>query len=685
MAATPTQTKSSLFTLACYAVIYLLCSIPAFAQVVDQGSVVSATVPDIVAPSSVVLIAPPDETLTNDATPTFVWQQATDNVGVTYYQFWLDGSLLFDNIPTSSTTNGQYTLNYDSNSGQYSLTPSALISNGTHTWSIVAYDLAGNNSTSVTWEFTVDTQAPSFIVTAVGEFTTVISAQDLSSVPTDPIELEDNEPILSGTGEPNAQVQLTVTIPDQAAQVINFTISGSGTWSVQLGILPRDVVIYLTFIITDSAGNSSVLSDLPILIIQEFIVFPPTPTPSPSPSGSPIASPPQSPDPSASPLASIEPTPTATPEILPSPIIQIPILPPKEIVEIVKKEVTQLVPTFLTNIVNQIPEQILETATAITNALGPVGAAVVATTIPAVGILATLLQLGQQLSWSLITKVLQAIGLIPPQNPQGIVFDSLTNKPVPFALLTVRSTKQGADAIIETLVTDVDGIYQGVQLPKGQYTIEVSHQDFNFPSKVKRPVFMSTQDFYLGEVFTIDSEGTQQLFLIPVDKRQEPEKTDVIRKTFWLLAHKLRRMDVFWPLCFLSILITIFYPTTLNFIVLAVYAIFAYKRMAKWLVKPNLLGLVLDATTGMPLENVTVRLINQQQASIEALLTTNAVGKFAAKLPPGKYQVQAVKTGFVWAEQGIGLSAKEVLVAENKQSSVSVSLTNSTQLYAEFM
>lgn len=73
-----------------------------------RDSVVTATVPDIILPSAPILISPNNNSLLNDGTPTFIWQESSDNVGVTYYQMYLDEILLFDNISITSNSNSNY-------------------------------------------------------------------------------------------------------------------------------------------------------------------------------------------------------------------------------------------------------------------------------------------------------------------------------------------------------------------------------------------------------------------------------------------------------------------------------------------------------------------------------------------------------------------------------------------------
>jgi len=645
-----------------------------------RDNVVTATVPDIVPPSAPILIYPTDELLINDATPSYVWQGSTDNVGISHYELFLDGSLKYGSIPTTATTNSQFTLTYDSGSGRYTLTPSAVISNGHHTWEIKVYDDALNVNTSVIWDFYVDTQAPSFVITSIGQILTDISSSNLSSIPTNPIELEDNEPEFIGTGESNSTVQITVQIPGESSQIINLTIDSNGNWDFQLGILPRDEVITLNFVITDQVGNISILTDLKILIIQEYIIIPPTPTPSPTITPEPTPSPEVSPTatPSASPTTL--PTPTETP--IPTPIIKIPILPPKEIVEIIKKDVIEVIPEPVSRFISILPQDIRESIKKTTDTIAPVGVIVATAAIPTFSFLTLLLQLGQQFSWNLILKILQAIGLIPPKEPQGMVFDSQTNEPVAFALLTITSTTDiVSERLIETVVTDVDGIYQGVQLPLGKYIISVSHQDYNFPTSKDKPSYLSIQEFYKGEEFTVNSTTRQQLFLIPVDKKAETKEGYQIKKTIRSILRKISLIDFFWPLFIFSIIITLFYPTWINFLMIGVYIFMLFKRMIKSFKKPTISGFVRN-TSEEPIVNATVRISDPAKGELLAIVNTDKHGFYQTFLNPGKYQIQITKTGLIWQREGSQLSFEEADVTEETKV-VDAVLQDISNIYKE--
>jgi hypothetical protein len=315
--------------------------------------------PDVVAPSTPVLISPTNNSLLSTSKPEFIWQQSTDNVGVSHYQLYIDGQLHIDQIAGSGSSGTfsfgdiNYQLTFDSGSGYFHLDLLTSLADGAHTWKIAALDAVGNSADSATWSFTVDSTAPTFVLTQIGEQTVSISAQDASTVPEEPIELDHNEPQLVANGEANSQVDLTVIIPDEngdsdssEAEELEITqaIDADGNWAYQLPILPRDRTITLNFIITDQAMHVSALEGIGIIIASAEIIIPVQPTTpvspglSPSPGAGGVISPvPSGPSPGVSRQPSQEPEPIPSDEVKPSlepsrGAVRIPYRPPKELV-----------------------------------------------------------------------------------------------------------------------------------------------------------------------------------------------------------------------------------------------------------------------------------------------------------------------------------------------------------------
>jgi hypothetical protein len=659
--------------LALLALGFILNSLPAVikAQTLqeDESVIVSATVPTNIAPSTPILISPPNNSYVTTNLVTFVWEGSTDRYGIQEYELYLDGNRYFDGIPTSATDNSQYTLTYNSSEHEYTLVVKVPISEGTHTWKIRAEDTQGAFADSATWTFTLDSQAPSFVITAIGDQTVSISAQDLSTVPVTPIELDNNEPLLQGTGEANSTVQLTVTIPGDPTQNFTFTVDTNGSWSQQLGILPRDTIITLDFVITDSAGNISILSGVRFLIRQEVIIFPP-PSASPSPTPIPSASPGPG-EPSPSPTT--EPSPQASP--LP-PLIAIPITPPREIVYNIIQETYELLPEPLKALVATVPPETLE---AIKN-LGPISTALVVAAIPVLTTAAVATQFGARFSIELLARILQALGLIPSGKPRGFVFDSRTHKGIPFALLTITSITDNQNQpfdintvdlhslpLMETVVSDVDGVYKGVDLPPGKYQIDVRHQEFRFPTARTRPPYLTLRDYYKGEVFEILSEkDAELLFLIPMDAIEESGKRTWQNRVRVFLAYLSRFSALLiLPLFVLSGILTLLFPSVWNWLVFGIYVVMVCYKSVGWFKIPRLTGVVIDSG-GHPLESAIVRVMNSETSELVLVTTTNADGRFNAFIDPGNYQLSVIKPGFVWTDTPVG-SLMEVNLGKDAQ------------------
>jgi len=605
-----------------------------------QGNMyVTATIAENTPPTTPILIAPTNNSYITVNPPTFIWEKSTDNYGIDYYQLWLDGELLFDHIPTSSTENSDYTLTFNSSTGRYTLVPKLGFDQGSHTWKISVFDIYhGAHTDSATWNFTIDTQAPSFVITQIGDQLVSISAQDPTTIPIEPIELTDNEPIISATGEADSTVILTVTIPGDPTQTYTVNIDSSGNWSKQLPTLPRNVEITLDFTITDKAGNVSVLTGVKIIIVAQTIVIPP-------PTGTPIATP----------GAPIEPV------VSPSPAITIPILPPIEYGKEIIQEIIEKIPSPISQIVTALPKQIEEAVINTLQKLTPSLSVVATVAVPAISLLSLLYQFGWDFFWKIILKLLQAIGLLPKKKPQGLVFNSITQEPVAFALLTVKSYpfKNDTDAIQETVITDTDGIYQGLKLPKGQYTMTVSHQDYIFPTTKKRPAYLPFQDFYKGEIFDAKSSSDEQLFLIPVDPIDISQQKYKFKALVRLILARIRLKSFTIPLFVFSLIVALFFPSIINWIIVGIYIVILIRQFIAALKIPSISGEVIDQN-GVPVENAIIRISTPDTNQLVSIIYSDRNGNFGAFVDKGVYQIDGTKTNYVWTNKGTSITLKEI-------------------------
>lgn len=138
------------------------------------------------------------------------------------------------------------------NNGSWTLTVPDELADGDYIWSIVATDVAGNQSPESTGSLIVDTVIDAFTAT-------IESADDTGDSQTDGLTNQKNI-TLTGTGEVGAKVTIvSLTGPDNiTVNPDNFaTVAPNGTWSLQLPILNSGDGSY-TYVIrlTDVAGNT---------------------------------------------------------------------------------------------------------------------------------------------------------------------------------------------------------------------------------------------------------------------------------------------------------------------------------------------------------------------------------------------------------------------------------------------
>lgn len=743
----------------------------------SQTPKVTLSVVDNINPTTPILISPTNNSYITTGTATFVWEESTDDRGISKYQFYLNGSLLYDNLPLGNSETSNYIYTHDTIDGEYDLQLKNTLSDGTYTWKVRVYDINGNYTDSVTWTFTIDTLAPTFVISDIGDVSTSISAQDPGTVPTEPLELEDNEPLIIATGEPNSTVEVTVTIPGDPTQVYTVDIDENGNWELQLGVFERGDIITLDFIITDQAGLVSVINDVQFLIKEIVIIIPPTasPTPPPSPSPTPAPSPGIVPAPllispednatitttlptfvweqpaGDSPttryqlflndellfdniptsdfennqysiyldpisgeynldikypldegtytwkikvfdesgtssesvtwtftisLTPILPTPSPSPLIPP---IEIEITPPREIIINVIQEISERLPEPIKKIIASIPEEVIKTV----EELAPVSAAIVATALPAASAFAIASQFGGNLSFQLFIRLLQSLGLLPVGKPQGIVFNSKTHEPVPFALLTILSDRSNTVQTTETVVTDVHGVYRGIKLSPGLYYITVTHQDYIFPTQTKRPAYVQFKDYYMGEIFKVESEQQKQLFLIPVDPKEETEGKKSLKTQMRVYLSRIGRLTqhLTVPLFFVSGFLALIFPSIWNTAIFILYLLMILQKLVITFKRPIITGIVVDQEKN-PLENAVVRIIEPETNELISVINTNQSGKFKIYAPKNVYHLEVNLPGYVWTEIAGSMSFYQV-DASAKTQHIPVVMQSAEDIYKD--
>jgi MYXO-CTERM domain-containing protein len=187
---------------------------------------------DITAPAAPVVDTPANGATISDNTPTYSGT-AEPNSTVTVI---VDGVPL----PTTVTADGD---------GNWSITPTTGLSNGPHTVTATATDVAGNTGPQAnTNTFTVDATIP---------------AAPVITGPLDNTVTNDNTPAITGTAPPNS----TVTVILNGNPVGNTTADAAGNWTFTPTALP-DGPYVITATATSAVGNTSPPSNAVDIIID---------------------------------------------------------------------------------------------------------------------------------------------------------------------------------------------------------------------------------------------------------------------------------------------------------------------------------------------------------------------------------------------------------------------------------
>ncbi len=264
------------------------------------------------------------------------------------------------------------------------------------------------------------------------------------------------------------------------------------------------------------------------------------------------------------------------------------------------------------------------------------------------------------LSWGLILSLLRSLGLLPKTKPQGIVYDTSTLAPVAFATLSIYDQ---SGSIVDTVVTDVHGVYGGMKLPAGSYRILTKHYEYNFPTTKPRPTILQSQDFYKGEVFSVSSQTKSLFFTIPVDaivKVLKKTRTKAITASVRFLSIISRVSSIlFYPLTVLSIILFFTNPSIINGIFLGIYIIIGIKRLATHISFPSFTGIVKDKY-GKPVPDAIVRLIEPGSGETVEISRSNKDGNYKFFPKKGKYRISIQKLGHISLDEGLTLKEIEI-------------------------
>lgn len=226
----------------------------------------------------------------------------------------------------------------------------------------------------------------------------------------------------------------------------------------------------------------------------------------------------------------------------------------------------------------------------------------------------------------------------------GVVYNSLNKLPIDLA--TVRLIQVPSGQVIQTKVTDRQGRFIFIVNP-GDYKIEVSKQNFLFPSQL----FFSIQqdghksDLYHGNIIKVSDKNGVIAVNIPVDPSGEYAKPI----SYWVQSVSDNfRFIISWFSFLLALLIYIFFPQLVFLILFEIQGLLflllgllaSSKKSKRW-------GKVYDIETKKPIKGVEVTLFNAQFNKHIISQITDQHGCYYFVVGEGDYYLTFKRSGFV--------------------------------------
>ena len=243
------------------------------------------------------------------------------------------------------------------------------------------------------------------------------------------------------------------------------------------------------------------------------------------------------------------------------------------------------------------------------------------------------------------------------RKPWGIVFDSLTGKPIDFAI--VRAFEAETGQLVQTKVTDENGRFN-LLLSRGNYYVKVSKPGFVFPARI--PKLKATQlttrfgpeaDIYLGQAFTIKNDDTNINLNIPLDPILSGSSLKLKARLWFKNAFDWFLISLSYasfPLliigAFLAALATLITESNLNIFISAFYIVLLSVYLVARRIQKVKLGFVFDSKTGQPIPKAVISIFDKEYRGIKDVKVTDSHGHFSVLLQKGQYYLTVSAKGY---------------------------------------
>ncbi|MCX6807182.1 MAG: carboxypeptidase-like regulatory domain-containing protein, partial [Candidatus Berkelbacteria bacterium] len=294
----------------------------------------------------------------------------------------------------------------------------------------------------------------------------------------------------------------------------------------------------------------------------------------------------------------------------------------------------------------------------------------IATAVAALGLLALIMNIigaipfaGQYFSYSLLW-VLQTFRIRRKSRQWGIVFDSITGRPIDLA--TLRLFNCDNYKLVSTQLSDISGQF-GFTVEPGRYSVSVSKKGYVFPTNpgtnplVKKMWKSSSQmsdSWYVGQPIEVKEKDTRLNLSIPMDPAITTPSAKLIRLTRnaadWIVyVFSFAIIPLMALGLVFSIFSTIILKTWPQYLMMGLYALGLGYYIVMQRRKINQYGFVFDSKTLKPIEGATIYVYEQKYDTMKMAQMTDKTGRFSVLLPKGEYYLTIEAKGYTFPSKHV--------------------------------
>lgn len=238
-----------------------------------------------------------------------------------------------------------------------------------------------------------------------------------------------------------------------------------------------------------------------------------------------------------------------------------------------------------------------------------------------------------------ILNYLISLFSLKKRSKQGEVFDASTGKPVSGAVVNLFTFPEMK--LISSAVSDMKGRFYFVA-QGGKYALSCTGRGFTFPSHLAKKQLAYSNDLYMGQTIELDDAKVIN-YRIPVDPSSSAisHQPNLLKA---LLLSNILRVVIMMIGTIISMVILYFRPITINFLILASYALL---WGLEYMIESRIVKLstVIEKATGDPVDLALVRVVDEN-GRLKQTYVTDYKGRVMIKTENATDGVRVERVGY---------------------------------------